>query len=681
MQRREPLDSCRVFLRVVAVIVTLGIFLLSCSQRKMSDFELNYLTMSVDRMVVLDDLDSAALLINDLALQHPRDTAILMRQGLINRELGSVEGRRKSELAFRRLVQLEPKSALYHLELGKTLVAQTFEMEGRGELARSIDLDPENEEPYLIMADLYRRPYFINDYADFADSALEVLHSLLREDSDNVSALVRLSEISAVRGWVDSCRYFADQALSVDSSSLRSRLAKAYSAYRQSDPVAATRHFDYALSRLDSAGRAGYESLAYLIRPDEISAYNKLPLARRDSLKLQLWLDLDNDPTTAVNERQVEHFARVWMANLIFSDERYDRDGWKTDMGETLIRLGLPDDRRRQRIHSSSVSGIPAWYWYYTTTTYPCTLAFVDHMLSGEFRFPFSYSDNTGSLRTNESKRVAYFNNLQVPQESELSRETAPVQFDYDVYQFRGERSYTDLELIVYSAGNQFRSGEIAFRAAIQDLRGRLFWRDESRLDYESTRGGSVVTRFSTAQLPGARRLGIVLDQSDSGLYRYQIDSLAIRSFAITGISMSDIVLTAPASVQPNSVRIVRGETELPIVVDRAYALEDTVRVYFEVYGLPFDLTGRTRFDVTYSLQFVKGSDKGLKGLLGKVFPGKRESISYTYREGGIAHDITRDLQLTVGDLRPGRYQLTISVDELVLGSQASASTELILLE
>jgi hypothetical protein len=144
---------------------------------------------------------------------------------------------------------------------------------------------------------------------------------------------------------------------------------------------------------------------------------------------------------------------------------------------------------------------------------------------------------------------------------------------------------------------------------------------------------------------------------------------------------MSDIVLTQLLAGSESIPTITRAGTPLPVVTNRSYLLSDTVRVYFEIYNLPVDLSGRTRYEITYSLQFIKSSDTGIKGLISKMFPGKRESIANTYREGGKSRDVTRDLTFAVDELRPGRYQLTISVNELVLGYKTTATTELLLLE
>ncbi len=387
-------------LRIFLIVVTLTAAYSCSSNRRMTRFEIDYMVSEADRMIVLEDLDSAALLINDLARHEPEDTMVLWRQGLINRDLGSVEGRIKSERAFRKLVKINPKSSKYHLELAKTLIARTFEMQGRSELARAIELDPTNVEAHLLLTYLYRRPFFVDDDRDRGDSARFVLEQLLQAKPASDSGLILLAELCAVRDQPDSVEQAAFKVLGADSTSKQANMVMGYADYRRGKFESAARYFDRGLAQYGFHG-ARRLRIDTLLDPtaEHPTKYVVLPPAFRDSLREAVWFELDLDPTTPVNERRVEHYARVWLANLLYSDRRHDVVGWKTDMGETLIRLGLPDDRLRAKIHSGHTGGVPAWYWYYTSTAFPCTLAFVDHMLSGNFRFPFSYSDHTGSSR------------------------------------------------------------------------------------------------------------------------------------------------------------------------------------------------------------------------------------------------------------------------------------------
>ncbi len=662
---------------------------LSCSQRKMTQFEIDYLVIEADRLIALDDLDSAATLINEMALQNPRDTVLLLRQGTINRQLESVEGRRKSETALRRLVQLHPRNPQYHLELAKTLIAQTFEMEGRGELARTIALDPENEEPYLLLADLYRRPYFVNDFVDRGDSAVEILNALLKQKPLSLPGLTKLAEVHAVAGRIDSAEISATRAFQADSTATGANLALGYTHFRKREFEAAAGHFQRAMTVMDSSARAGYESLEYLVAPQNTGVLRKLTPAQRDTLYTKFWFQQDTDPTTEVNERQVEHFARVWMANLLFSDRRYDLEGWKTDMGETLIRLGPPDDRRRRHLPGDVSTSSPTWLWFYTTTNYPCTLGFVDHTLSGVFRFPFPHHDAFADSRIAESKQISHLIYRARPSESWQDRELTPVDIELTAFQFRGADGKSRIDLLVLAECDSFPTearmrwsgGEI--RASLRTSDGRAVWSDTA------TDGGDRIVRnkegyatlFGGEVLPGQYRVGAAVDQTDSGRFGARADTIGIRDFGGKKVAMSDIILARDERRAAAGLTLRRGQEPLNLSLNREYGEGDTIIVYFEIYNLALDLSGRTRYQVSYAVQFVKEARGGLRGLVGKLFPGRRESITNSYREGGTTAAVERRLALSARELRPGYYRLNVTVQDLVMGGTVEQSTDLTLID
>ncbi len=672
------------FLPLVAIGV---VMVCGCSQRKMTRFEIDYLVLEADRLVVLEDLDSAAILLNELALRNPRDTMLLLRQGLINRQLETVEGRHKSETALRRLVEMHPKNPKYHIELGKTLIAQSFEMQGRGELARAIELEPANETPYLMLADLYLRSYFLNDFEDRRDSAIVVLKALVGRKPNSLAGLTRLAEVYGVSGKLDSAEVFGQRAYWLDTLAVRTNLALGYihCGKRNFDEAAA--NFAIALAGMTDRERGGYESVEYLVSPQHWPAVKKLSPPRMDSLRTAFWFAADSDPTTRVNERQVEHYARVWMANLLFGDERGERAGWTTPMGETLIRLGWPDDRRR-RLAEVTGGTAPAWWWYYTTTQYPCTLAFVDHMLSGDYSYPFAFSDNLGSARASESKRIAELIYRERPSETLVDRLTTPIRMSTAVYQFKRDTGteielYTVAETDSLARNSDGRFEGARLRAVIHGRDGQevwsgtehdaIFWREP---DHREMASG----RFRATVAPGRYRLAVVVDQLEHERFGVLTDTIAVRDFDGGHVAISSIVIARVAQSVPEELKL-RREMGLMPALDFEFLPEDTIRVYFEIYNLAKDLSGRTRYEVVYSMQYLKGSAGGIKGLIGKVFPGKKESITNTYREGGQSSDVVRAVALSARDLRPGRYRLTVRITDLVIGGTAEQSSELVLQE
>jgi hypothetical protein len=375
------------------------------------------------------------------------------------------------------------------------------------------------------------------------------------------------------------------------------------------------------------------------------------------------------------------------MANLLFSDRRYDLEGWKTDMGETLIRLGPPDDRRRRHLPGDVSTSSPTWLWFYTTTNYPCTLGFVDHTLSGVFRFPFPHHDAFADSRIAESKQISHLIYRARPSESWQDRELTPVDIDQTIFQFRGTDGKSRIELLVRAecdsfpreAGTRWSDGEI--RASLHTSDGRMVWSDtaaDGRDRIVRNKEGYATLLGGEAQ-PGRYRLGAAVDQAESGRFGARADTIAVRDFGGRKVVMSDIVLAQDEREEPEGLTLRRGGEPLQVSLNREYGERDTIIVYFEIYNLALDLSGRTRYQVSYAVQFLKESRGGLKGLVGKLFPGRRESITNSYREGGTTAEVERRLALSARELRPGVYRLNVTVQDLVMGGTVEQSTELTL--
>ncbi len=101
--------------------------------------------------------------------------------------------------------------------------------------------------------------------------------------------------------------------------------------------VAYERYFEAC----EPAERALYEDIRLLASPDEYEAFTQTH--DRDAYLTRFWGDRDPDLTTAANERQLEHYRRVWFARQHFAKAKQP---WDT-RGEIYVRFGEPDHRSR----------------------------------------------------------------------------------------------------------------------------------------------------------------------------------------------------------------------------------------------------------------------------------------------------------------------------------------------
>jgi GWxTD domain-containing protein len=668
--------------RVAIVIVTL---IVACAtQRQVSQFEIDHTLLRADTLLTRDQPDSAARLINELIRSAPTDTLILKRQAEVNTQLESVEGRRKAARALRKLSELSPNDPRYHLDLAKVLIDQTRIGDARKELYQAINLAPADEEASLILTDQYLKPFFTKDDGTRADSAEQVLTRLITNNPEALLGLSKLGGVEAVRGKFESARAHIKSALAIDSNNTEANLVMGYICYQTKDFSGAERFFARGLSLMDSTEIAGYRSIEYLIPPASMRPYRKMSLHERDSLEQKFWSMADLDPTTPTNERRVEHYARVWEANLCYSDPKNERIGWKTDMGETLIRLGRPDDKERVRMGGSLVNAAPVWFWQYRSVAYPCTLAFVDQMQSGNYTFPFPNHDNTGSFRLNASKKIAFLNYIRKPEESTLAREQKPIGLATDIYRFRGANGTTAvvtyLTIVAKDPSLDLqKSDQLKIRQATHDSLGVPGWSQMEIEEVFPRSRDTVLSRTAFLHHAGEYELATVAKIDTENGFGLCRDTIRIGSFPDDTVNVSDLVLSADSLRNPELGEFWRSD---PVAVPRPshiFSGQKPVYLYFEIYNLPTDIYRQTSYELSYTLQLIKPTESGMRSLMSKVFPNKKESISMSLHEVGKSRDLVRVIALGVSELREGSYSLTIRLTDQIFNRTVSKTTTLIL--
>ena len=105
----------------------------------------------------------------------------------------------------------------------------------------------------------------------------------------------------------------------------------------------AMQYYGRGFSRMPPEERLLYQDVSQIASRVELIAYRateKDPAARREFL-VRFWSVRDPDLMTAVNERKLEHYRRVWYSRAAFSEQANPWDR----RGEVYIRYGAPDYR------------------------------------------------------------------------------------------------------------------------------------------------------------------------------------------------------------------------------------------------------------------------------------------------------------------------------------------------
>ena len=102
-------------------------------------------------------------------------------------------------------------------------------------------------------------------------------------------------------------------------------------------------YFKRYLESLDAEERALFGDIGFVASEVELAAFEASPETLKGAFLQKFWTEKDPDLTTSANERQLEHYRRVWYARRSFSSGRQPWDR----RGDVYVRFGEPDYRSR----------------------------------------------------------------------------------------------------------------------------------------------------------------------------------------------------------------------------------------------------------------------------------------------------------------------------------------------
>jgi len=680
------------------VIGVVALLVICSSRQKAIDAETRSKLAQVDSLAAAGNFEDAASLIESIDERLFPDTVIMLRKGIIYRQLDDVESRRKSEHFFRRLIDRYPTDPRFFLELARTLLAQTFDYEAESQLRRAIELNPTDETPYLLLYNIYAPSYFFNGWETEADQAESTLQALLRQVPSSRNGLCKLASLEAVRGRLSLALEHTQRALAIDSAVVDVNLIMAYIRYGMRDYELCQHYFDKALAGMTRFQRWAYTTVECVLLPQVAAEYPNWRPAVRDSVGRDFWRTRDSDPTTEINERLLEHYSRVWEANLSYGTPENGGVGWRTVMGATLVRMGRPDERlqRTQAVHSSYSGHFVDWsqvsYWDYSSTEFPCSFAFLDRYSNNKYAYPDPWYDNNLPPLYQQSRRVAEAIFSQKPEQSSLLRFRQPVNIGVEIYQFRGATGRTVALVhltipyrdITFDTAGERAKATLAVRKALRTPDQEMIWHkaEDEKLDLsinEARRGlGSWMDLFTVEAKAGVYQLAFACEQPRANRFGLSKNSVELQSYD-SAVAISDLLLTAASIADPKPGDIWKGQHSSNVIPRKTFSLAERLTVYFEIYNLPKDIYAQTSLQLSYSLRLIRPSESGLKRLITRLRQDKRESITMVYRESGRSRDLVRATTLDVSRLRAGDYVLTIQLTDLIFNRTVSKTTTLTL--
>jgi GWxTD domain-containing protein len=418
------------------------------------------------------------------------------------------------------------------------------------------------------------------------------------------------------------------------------------------------------ISLLDEEERRVFDDIAPLLPKRERDGFAGGDERVRAEVRRVWYTAKDPLFLTEVNERELEHYARLAWAELNFAEPGSGHTGWESDRGRIWIRYGRP-------VHSTKCcygSGGRAIHWSY-----------------GPLGPVFSFS----KLRT---RRTAYHTDLSHYFAAELEVDnpelylptmvTEFVDIPHQIVRFRGSRpDLTRVEIYAAPSAEALEAepGDVLETGIFTFLKDYTpVW--ERRVQAPVTPAGVALTyRFELA--PGWYRYGV--EARTEGPDDLARPAARLRSSVETAgfsgrLAISDLLM-AEDTVRPRVPDPTRRD-DLVVRPLRTTTVEvgAPIHLYFEVYGLTPDDDGYGRYTAEVALEdstrrnFAEKIYRGALGILGLDAPETRVRWD---RETRVVGDLVPEyVSLEASGVTSGEYLLRVRLTDAATGRQTESA-------
>ncbi len=652
------------------------------------------------------------LVLADRAPAAPRDTLATLapraKAALLHRwaeeRLGdrSVESRQRALRDLEDAIALDPLDGEHWLLLGRFQVLGEYDVAARASFARALELEPQDPRAWLEYGRTWKRQWLRTLDSTAAARAEAAFDTAAIVRPFGAEAWLELVPMRYERGDLAGALDAAERARRARPRRPEALVADAYLRYRIGDLERADTLFRAAIPLLPERFRAlmldapawfrglpeklgRTPSHASLSAPEAAAGDGDgAPQdvgerasrgATMDS-SASFWRRSDPDPTTAVNEMQLEYWSRVAHAWFVFFDPaRPSLDA----RAETYVRYGPPSHVENNpggvplsyaplRLfdpHSHSELSYPMLVqgWHYPELGMRVVLD--DQSLHGRFtpRVDREYdalSAPNPAVLAARRDLVAFGGGAAVfptlpPREQRVELRGALLRFEGA----KGPR------LLVQVRAAASPADAITGRWVALDRDGRTLASDDLALGISACDPTEWRLAEVGADLP-AGTASVTVSVRDAHRRRGLFRANAELAPAPAGLAMSDLVLCCGDPTLFARSGIVRFEANM----DGHVRGRLPVSVYFELYRLALDAEGRSRFEYEYRVRRVLPSGK-------KARREEKPVVLSTWREESNAGAMRRQfVNVPIEALSAGRYRLEVRVRDLANGAETERGVE-----
>ncbi|HUF09724.1 MAG TPA: tetratricopeptide repeat protein [Rhodothermales bacterium] len=424
-----------------------------------------------------------------------------------------------------------------------------------------------------------------------------------------------------------------------------------------------------AIERMSDADRSLFLDVSTMLTDEERIELNQNPRDYAD----RYWAARDPFRLTTVNERRVDHLARMAYAQLWYGGS--GQAGWETERGMIILRYGIP----------WSDSGFMGGHSRFNVLEYrDFEFVFEDQTRGGHYTM-YSPKASASSSWTNDYVIQAAEMAISNPEQYHPKLlDTIDLLVETTV--FKGEGDLTDVYIHVAAApgkGDSVGPGAGLLGVFVVDSNGVELDRAVDSWSLATTETGTTGSPATLALRTGPRSAAVEVeflsdDRSAAGRRSIRADWPLFTgdSMAVSDLLAASMIEDANPGSSAVDGRIVRsGYSIAPMPWARVAAGSDLL-VYFELYGLTLDGEGKGAYRVDAILRPDRRS--GFGGFLKQLFtPSDQTSVAVSIESSADDADEARFISVGLPRDASGRYQLAIEITDLSTGRRIARAQDL----
>jgi len=177
---------------------------------------------------------------------------------------------------------------------------------------------------------------------------------------------------------------------------------------------------------------------------------------------------------------------------------------------------------------------------------------------------------------------------------------------------------------------------------------------------------------------PGSYTFSLEMKNTQTGKALEKGYNIEIHESSRANLLLSDIEFAhniQPVTGLTQNAAFVKFDLSILPYPSYSIASRTPINLYFEVYNLLLDPSGKTSYEVEYQLHSTKS------GLIEKITSGQDVALSSSYIQEGNQRDTQEYFSLDFGKVKPGKYALIVQVTDKVARVSESSEVRLEVIE